>query len=87
MKFNDLLVALNSQEISCSKEQLNLLETFMNVTLETNEKFNLTAITNPDDFVEKMIYDSALALYDLDLSNNCLRNLSFFALFIIVFKA
>ena len=69
MKFNDLFVALNRQEISCSKEQLNLLETFMNVTLETNEKFNLTAITNPDDFVEKMIYDSALALYDLDLEN------------------
>ncbi len=69
MKFNELFDALNSQEISCSKEQLNLLETFMNVTLETNEKFNLTAITNPDDFVEKMIYDSALALYDLDLEN------------------
>lgn len=69
MKFNDLFVALNRQEISCSKEQLNLLETFMNVTLETNEKFNLTAITNPDDFVVKMIYDSALALYDLDLEN------------------
>lgn len=69
MKFNDLFVSLNNQEISCSKEQLNLLETFMNVTLETNEKFNLTAITNPDDFVEKMIYDSALALYDLDLEN------------------
>lgn len=69
MKFNDLFVALNRQGISCSKEQLNLLETFMNVTLETNEKFNLTAITNSDDFVEKMIYDSALALYDLDLEN------------------
>lgn len=69
MKFNDLFVALNLQKISCSKEQLNRLETFMNVTLETNEKFNLTAITNPDYFVEKMIYDSALALYDLDLEN------------------
>ncbi len=69
MKFNELLEVLNKQEIKCSKEQLNLLETFMNVTLETNEKFNLTAITNPDDFVEKMIYDSALALYDLDLEN------------------
>ena len=72
MKFNDLFVALNFQKISCSKEQLNRLETFMNVTLETNEKFNLTAITNPDDFVEKMIYDSALALYDLDLENKSL---------------
>ena len=69
MKFDELLKELNELEINCSNEQLNLLETFMKVTLETNEKFNLTAITNPDGFVEKMIYDSALALHDLDLTN------------------
>ena len=69
MKFDELLKELNELEINCSNEQLNLLETFMKVTLETNEKFNLTAITNHDDFVEKMIYDSALALHDLDLTN------------------
>lgn len=69
MKFDELLKELNELEINCSNEQLNLLETFMKVTLETNEKFNLTAITNPDDFVEKMIFDSALALHDLDLTN------------------
>ena len=69
MKFDELLKELNELEINCSNEQLNLLETFMNATLETNEKFNLTAITNPDDFVEKMIYDSAIALHDLDLTN------------------
>ena len=68
MKINELLTALKAQDINCSEEQLNLLNTFMKVTLETNEKFNLTAITNEDEFVEKMIYDSALALYDLDLS-------------------
>ena len=68
MKINELSATLKIQEINCSEEQLNLLNTFMNVTLETNEKFNLTAITNEDEFVEKMIYDSALALYDLDLS-------------------
>ena len=68
MKINDLLNALKAQEINCSEEQLNLLNTFMKVTLETNEKFNLTAIKNEDEFVEKMIYDSALALYDLDLA-------------------
>ena len=68
MKINELLTALKAQEINCSEEQLNLLNTFMKVTLETNEKFNLTAITNEDEFVEKMIYDSALALYDLSLS-------------------
>lgn len=69
MKINELLEALNKQEISCSEEQLNILNIFMKSTLETNEKFNLTAITNEDEFVEKMIYDSALALYDLDLKN------------------
>ena len=69
MTFDELLKELNELEINCSNEQLNLLETFMKVTLETNEKFNLTAITNPDDFVEKMIFDSALALHDLDLTN------------------
>ena len=68
MKINELSATLKIQEINCSEEQLNLLNTFMNVTLETNEKFNLTAITNEDNFVEKMIYDSALALYDLNLS-------------------
>ena len=68
MKINELSATLKIQEINCSEEQLKLLNTFMNVTLETNEKFNLTAITNEDEFVEKMIYDSALALYDLDLS-------------------
>ena len=69
MKFDELLKELNELEINCSNEQLNLLETLMKVTLETNEKFNLTAITNSDDFVEKMIYDSALALHDLELTN------------------
>ncbi len=69
MKENELFIALNSRSIRCSKEQLDLLSTFMKSTLETNEKFNLTAITNPDEFIEKMIFDSALSLYDLDLSN------------------
>ncbi|MBO4855954.1 MAG: 16S rRNA (guanine(527)-N(7))-methyltransferase RsmG [Bacilli bacterium] len=69
MKINELLQALKDVEINCSEEQLNLLNVFMKSTLETNEKFNLTAITKDDEFVEKMIYDSALSLYDLDLTN------------------
>ena len=69
MKINELKNYLHQYEINCSDEQLNLLDAFMKCTLETNEKFNLTAITNEDQFVEKMIFDSALALYDLDLSN------------------
>lgn len=60
---------LKQNNISCSQEQLSLLMTFMEYTLSTNEKFNLTAITDREVFVEKMIFDSAIALKDLDLSN------------------
>ena len=48
--------------ITCDKEQLDLLWDFMHHVLETNEKFNLTAIKNEESFVEKMLFDSALLL-------------------------
>ena len=67
MKIEELQQQLSPYDISCSEEQLLLLDKFMKSTLETNEKFNLTAITDSDQFVEKMIYDSALALYTVDL--------------------
>ena len=69
MKINELKTQLNRFDIACTDEQVRLLDTFMDSTLTTNEKFNLTAIKDPDQFVEKMIFDSALSLYDLDLSD------------------
>ena len=69
MKISDLKIQLNQYEIACSDEQINLLDEFMNRTLETNEKFNLTAIKDKDQFVEKMIFDSALVLANADLAN------------------
>ena len=59
---------LEHEEIECSDIQLDLLFTLMDSTLKQNEKFNLTAITDKGQFVEKMIYDSAVMLHDLDLS-------------------
>ncbi len=53
---------LESRGISCNESQLNLLWDFMHHVLETNEKFNLTAIKDEESFVEKMIFDSALLL-------------------------
>ena len=53
---------LESREISCNEKQVNLLWDFMHHVLETNEKFNLTAITDEESFVEKMLFDSALLL-------------------------
>ena len=45
------------------------LEELMKDTLETNEKFNLTAIKNEDEFRELMIYDSLLPLKYVDFTN------------------
>ena len=54
----DFLLELNRRAIPCSREQLDLLWKFMHHVLETNEKFNLTAIKDEDAFVEKMIFYS-----------------------------
>lgn len=57
------------RNVNVNDEQLDNLFSFMKLTLETNEKFNLTAIKDEDQFVEKMIFDSALAVVGNDLSN------------------
>ena len=69
MNRKQLVTNLLNQNIKFDDETIDLLFSYMDCTLETNEKFNLTAITNRDEFVEKMIYDSALVLSNNDLSN------------------
>ena len=58
----DFVNELSIRSISVSKEQVDLLWVFMRTVLETNEKFNLTAIKDEDAFVEKMLFDSAILL-------------------------
>ena len=58
----DFVNELSIRSISATKEQIDLLWEFMHTVLETNEKFNLTAIKDEGTFVEKMIFDSALLL-------------------------
>ena len=60
-KYN-FIKELDSRGISCDEKQLNLLWDFMHHVLETNEKFNLTAIKDEESFTEKMLFDSALIL-------------------------
>ncbi len=60
---------LFSRNILIDSSKIDSLFKFMKSTLEDNEKFNLTAIVDEDTFIEKMILDSLLALYDLDLEN------------------
>ena len=62
MNKSSFVIELSRRGISCDKSQLDLLWDFMHHVLETNEKFNLTAIKDEDAFVEKMIFDSALLL-------------------------
>ena len=47
----DFVNELSIRSISVSKEQVDLLWDFMRTVLETNEKFNLTAIKDEDVFV------------------------------------
>lgn len=60
---------LISRCISCDDNQVNELEELMIQTLKTNELFNLTAITDPSIFMEKMILDSAIGMFDQDLTD------------------
>lgn len=69
MNREDLINQFREFDIPFDDRKVDLLFSYMNYTLETNEKFNLTAITNRDEFVEKMILDSSLVLNDNDLQN------------------
>lgn len=69
MDKKELLELINYQFIKCNAEQVDTLFSLMDKTLEANEKFNLTAIKDRDQFVEKMIFDSALVLKDLELKD------------------
>ena len=69
MNKNDFIVELSRRAIPCNREQLDLLWKFMRHVLETNEKFNLTAIKDEGVFVEKMIFDSAIFLNNQTFEN------------------
>lgn len=62
----NFLYELEKRAIKVSAIQLTQLWDFMGHVLKTNELFNLTAITDEEVFVEKMIFDCALAMYAQD---------------------
>ena len=69
MNKNDFLSHLKLRGINCSDAQYDELIKYMDSVLLTNEQFNLTAITNKEEFLEKMIFDSALASIGNDFTN------------------
>ena len=62
MDKNLLISSLKNKNISFTDEDISLLMDVMKNTIKTNESFNLTSITNEDEFIEKMIFDSLLGL-------------------------
>jgi len=66
---------LSIRNVNVSDEQFSLLEKYMNYVLNGNEKFNLTAITDKEEFLEKMIYDSAVILNDYDLKKSSILDI------------
>lgn len=75
MEKNSFIDELKVRGINVSNEQYDLLEKFMNHVLLTNEKFNLTAIKNPEEFLEKMVFDSAILLNDADIKNSSILDM------------
>lgn len=57
-------------DIKLTNDQIDCLDTFADILVEWNEKFNLTAITVPDQIVYKHLIDSLLVLKSIDLKEN-----------------
>ena len=57
-------------DVQLTNDQIDCLDKFADMLVEWNEKFNLTAITEPDQIVYKHFIDSLLVLKTIDLKNN-----------------
>lgn len=75
MEKNNFLEELKVRGISVTESQYNLLEKFMDHVLLTNEKFNLTAIKNREEFLEKMVFDSAILLNDIEIRESSILDM------------
>ena len=62
MTLKEFQTLLAIKGINCGDEEASLLESYMFYILEKNEKVNLTAITDKNEFMSKMLFDSALPL-------------------------
>ena len=69
MTKEELRYALMMQQLHVDDSTMEKLEALISYTLEANEKFNLTAITDAEEFRELMIYDSLLPMKYIDFNN------------------
>ena len=69
MTFIELGEVLKKYGLECDSTSLHLLESYMHYVLKKNEEINLTAIKDEDEFMMRMIVDSALPLRLTDFNN------------------
>ena len=62
MTLKEFQTLLAIKGINCGDEEASILESYMFYILEKNQKVNLTAITDKNEFMSKMLFDSALPL-------------------------
>lgn len=62
MKLKELQGLIELRNIPCSDENALMLERYMDYILEKNKEINLTAIKDRDEYMVRMIFDSALPL-------------------------
>lgn len=68
MNMEQQLIELSAQYgLSISAQQAAAFQTYMELLLEWNEKMNLTAITEPQQVVEKHFLDSLLLLKAVEI--------------------
>lgn len=68
MRINELSEICENNGLNLDSAQLRQLETYMNLLTEWNEKINLTAITEPEEIIEKHFYDCILPLSEGKIS-------------------
>ncbi len=67
-----MLELFQKVQISCSNEQVNKLQRYLELLLEWNRKMNLTAITEPKQVAVKHFLDSALLIQHINgIRENC----------------
>lgn len=69
MNYQELQSYLKENNVEISDEQITMFSTYSSMLKEWNEKFNLTAITDESEIIEKHFLDSLILGKYVDLSN------------------
>lgn len=72
MNKEEFIKEIKKLNITITELQLNQLDTYCNLLIEENKKYNLTAITNKDQIYLKHFYDSLTLSKIIELNNQSL---------------